>query len=47
MKRTHVFIPEPTLAQLRALAKKTGLTLAEHIRRAIDAYLIRQKEGKP
>lgn len=39
MKRTHMFLPEPTLAALRALSDKTGLSVAELIRRAIDAYL--------
>ena len=43
MKRTHIFLPEPVLTALKALSDKTGLSVAEHIRRAIDAYLKRQK----
>jgi len=43
MKRTHVFLPDATIAALRALADRTGLSVAEHIRRAIDVYLKRQK----
>lgn len=27
------------LKALRAMAKKTGLSVSEHIRRAVDAYL--------
>jgi hypothetical protein len=42
MKRTHVFLPEPVIAALRTLSEKTGLSVAEHIRRAIDEYLKRQ-----
>ena len=42
MKRTHVFIPKPILATLKALSAKTGLSAAEHIRRAINEYLKRQ-----
>lgn len=43
MIRTHIFLPEPVQSALRALAEKTGLSVAEHIRRAIDTYLSRQK----
>ena len=43
MKRTHVFLPEPVLAALRAMSDKSGLSVAEHIRRAVDEYLKRQK----
>ena len=42
MKRTHIFLPEPVIAALKALSEKTGLSVAEHIRRAIDAYLKKQ-----
>lgn len=43
MKRTNIFLPEQLLAKLRALSKSTGLSVAEHIRRAIDEYLRKQK----
>lgn len=41
MKRTHLFLPEPIVAALKSLAEKTGLSVSEHIRRAIDEYLKR------
>lgn len=43
MKRVHAHLPDPMIAKLRALAKRTGLKLAELIRRACDEYLARQK----
>lgn len=42
MKRTHTFLPELAIAALKDLSEKTGLSVAEHIRRAIDEYLKRQ-----
>lgn len=42
MKRTHIFLPEQVVDALKALSQKTGLSVAEHIRRAIDEYLKRQ-----
>ena len=44
MKRMQMFIPEPLLKALRALSKKTDLSVAEHIRRAIEQYLKQRKE---
>ena len=41
MKRTHIFLPDPAVAALKSLSEKTGLSVAEHIRRAIDEYLKR------
>lgn len=41
MKRTNIFLPEQIIARLRALADKTGLSVAELVRRAIDEYLRR------
>jgi len=43
MKRTHVFLPEPLIQRLKAEAKKTGLTAAEIIRRALDQYFSKPK----
>lgn len=43
MKRTNIHLPEPLLKLLKALAKKTDLSVAEHIRRAIEQYLQRYK----
>lgn len=42
MKRTNVHLSEPQKKALERLSRKTGLTVAELIRRAVDAYL----EGK-
>ena len=52
MIRTHVFLHKKALEALRALAEATGLSVAEHIRRAIDAYLKQHtntvgQRGKP
>jgi predicted DNA-binding protein len=46
MKRQNFFLPEQVIAALQALSDKTGLTVSEHIRRAIDAYLEKQQKGK-
>jgi len=43
MRRTSFFFPELVLEALRSLAQKTGLSVSEHVRRAIDEYLWRQK----
>jgi len=39
MKRTHTFLPEQTIAALKQRASKTGLSVSELIRRAVDAML--------
>lgn len=36
--RRHVILSKPQDRKLMDLAKKTGLTPSEHIRRAIDSY---------
>lgn len=43
MKRTTVFLAEAQMKALQAEAKRTGLTVAELIRRAVDAYLPTRK----
>jgi predicted DNA-binding protein len=37
--RTHVILPKPQRQMLVALARKTGISVSEHLRRAIDHYL--------
>lgn len=37
--RVHVMIPKQQAVALRKYADKTGLTMAEQIRRALDFYL--------
>lgn len=39
MKRKNFHLTGQQIERLEYLAQKTGLTVAEHIRRAIDAYL--------
>lgn len=39
MIRTHTFLPEPMLEQLRVLSKEMDMSVAELIRRAIDEFL--------
>jgi hypothetical protein len=43
MERFQVFLSTLQLKQLRKLSKATGISVAEHIRRAIDEYLKGQK----
>ena len=43
MKRTNIYLTEPSVEKLQALAEKTGLSVAELIRRAIDDFLKKQK----
>jgi len=44
MKRTNVHFPEQTLAALKKLSDKTGLSVNELIRRAVDAHLKKVKK---
>jgi len=43
MPRLHVVLTDPQMRALKAEAKRTGLTLAELIRRAVDAHLAKEK----
>jgi len=43
MRRTNYYFPDPMLARLRALSKKTGIPVSEIIRRAIEQYLTQHK----
>ena len=44
--RTHLIISRNQDKLLRGLAKRTGMTLSEHIRRAIDSYLANIAHGE-
>ncbi|WP_082786998.1 ribbon-helix-helix domain-containing protein [Ferrovum sp. PN-J185] len=46
MKRSNIFLPLQFLDRLRALADKTGITMSEHIRRAVEEYLKRKEREK-
>jgi predicted DNA-binding protein len=41
--RTNIFLPEALIRKLKALSEKTGLSVAEIVRRAIDEYLSKRK----
>ena len=38
--RTHIIIPTPLKKRLDDLAQLTGITISDHVRRAIELYLI-------
>jgi predicted DNA-binding protein len=47
MKRVQYHLTESQIERLKAISKETGLSFAEVIRRAIDAYLEdREKKEK-
>ena len=46
MRRLPVTISEPQYHKLKALAEKTGLSMSEHIRRAVDQYLEKVNKQK-
>ena len=39
MERINFYLPEQQIKALRDLSRLTGLSVSEHIRRAISAYL--------
>ena len=39
MKKKNSYFSEQQLAKLDLTAKETGITVAEHLRRAVDYYL--------
>jgi hypothetical protein len=43
MKRTTIYLTDPQIQKLAKLSKKTGMKLAELIRRFIDAGLDKEK----
>jgi len=43
MNRTNIYLPEQLKSALKSLSDKTGLSVAELVRRAIDEYLKKQK----
>jgi hypothetical protein len=43
MKRIDLYLTEPQIATFKKLSKKLGLSVAELIRRAADAFLEKQK----
>jgi len=47
MKRTTVFADENTLLSLQAIARETGVSVAELIRRALEAFVDQYRSSKP
>jgi hypothetical protein len=45
MRRVNSYVHNEAIVKLKELAKKTGLNVSEHIRRAIDEYL-KKRVGK-
>jgi len=47
MKRTTIFADEETLSALQSLAKEEGVSLAEIIRQALEAFLTQRRSSRP
>ena len=47
MKRVNYHLPKQQIQALRNLSERTGLTVAELIRRAIDVYLAQEGRYAP
>ena len=45
MKRTNIHLSDNQLEKLEKIRKDTGLSVAEHVRRAIDDYLKKLAES--
>jgi hypothetical protein len=43
MKRTNLYLREDHLSKLKRLSEKTGAPVSEHVRRAIEEYLKKNK----
>ena len=43
MKRTNLHLTDLQIKSLRKLSKKTGLTVAELVRRAVDQFLLKKE----
>lgn len=43
MKLYNLYLAEKQIENLKKLSTETGLSVSEHIRRAIDEYLAKQK----
>ncbi len=47
MKRTTVFADEKTLLALQAIARETDVSMAELIRKALEAFVAQYRSSKP
>lgn len=46
MKKQTYTVTDAQIAGLKALRKRTGMNKSEHVRRAIDAYLAKNKRER-
>ena len=46
MRRTQLYLTQPQLVTMQWVADETGMTVSEHFRRAVKAYL-ESKDIKP
>jgi len=46
-KRIHVMLTNPQIKHLTRQSKRTGLTMSDLIRRAVDAQIYRDNKIKP
>lgn len=47
MKRTTIFADEETLLALRTIAKQEGVSLAELVRKALEAFVAQHRSTRP
>lgn len=45
--RVHLVLPRQRYALLQKLSEKSGYSISELVRRAIDEYLTRKKDRRP
>ena len=46
MKRVAMFLTQPQIDAMAAIAKTLGLTFSELVRRALDIFIEQQAKGK-
>ncbi len=46
MRRTNMYFSAPQMEELTAMSASTGLSIAELVRRAVDAYLATARKKK-
>jgi len=46
MIRTNIYLTEPQTKKFKAISKKTGLTVSDLIRRALDEWLKKYEKGE-
>jgi len=46
MQRTHVFLPAPVRADLKALSQQRDMSVGELVRQAVAAFLAQQQSAR-